>query len=140
MKSLAVVGVTMCVGLVLGGCATKMELESSRWRLTEVDGAPAISTSDERAAHIVFESSPTPRVSGSTGCNRFVGSYESSGSSLAFGAIASTRMACQDAMAQERAFEQALQDVRQWRAEDGELELLDEQDTVRLRFAAMQRD
>jgi heat shock protein HslJ len=140
MKRLAAVWVTMFVGLILGGCATTMELEGSRWRLTEVDGAPAIPASDERAAHIVFERSPTPRVSGSTGCNRFVGSYESSGSSLTFGAIASTRMACPDAMAQERAFEQALQDVRQWRAEDGELELLDEQDTVRLRFAVMQRE
>lgn len=138
MKRLAAVWVTMIVALVLGGCATTMELESGRWRLAEVDGTPAISTSDERAAHIAFESSPTPRVSGSTGCNRFVGSYESSGSSLTFGAIASTRMACPDAMAQERAFEQALQDVRRWRAEDGELELLDDQGTVRLRFEAVQ--
>ena len=138
MKRLAAVWVTMLVGVVLGGCATTMDLESSRWRLTELDGAPVISTPDERAAHIVFERSPTPRVSGSTGCNRFVGSYESGRSRLAFGAIASTRMACPDAMAQERAFEQALQDVRRWRAEDGELELLDEQGAVRLRFEAMQ--
>jgi len=137
MKRLAAAWVTMIVGLALSGCATTMELESSRWRLTELDGMPAIPASDERAAHIVFERSPTPRVSGSTGCNRFVGSYESGPSRLTFGAIASTKMACPDAMAQERAFEQALQDVRRWRAEDGELALLDEQDTVRLRFEAM---
>ena len=138
MKRLAATWVTMIVGLMLGGCATTMALENSHWRLTEVEGTPATSTPDERAAHIVFESSPAPRVSGSTGCNRFVGSYESVRSSLTFGAIASTRMACPDAMTQERAFEQALQDVRRWRAADGELELLDEQDAVRLRFEAVQ--
>ena len=138
MKRLAAAWITSIVGLILGGCATTMDLESSGWRLTEVDGTPAISTSDERAAHIVFESRPAPRVSGSTGCNRFVGSYESGRSGLTFGAIASTRMACPDAMTQERAFEQALQDVRRWRAADGELELLDDQDAVRLRFVAMQ--
>ena len=138
MNRLAAEWVTMLVGVVHGGCATTMDLESSRWRLTEVDGSPVTSTSDERAAHIVFESSPTPRVSGSTGCNRFVGSYASRRSRLTFGAIASTRMACPEAMAQERAFEQALQDVRRWRADDGQLELLDEQAAVRLRFEAMQ--
>lgn len=136
MKRLAVAWATMIVGLILGGCATTMDLESSRWRLTEVDGTPAIATADERAAHIVFENRPAPRVSGSTGCNRFVGSYESSRSNLTFGAIASTRMACPDAMEQERNFEQALQAVRRWRGVDGRLELLDEQGAVRLRFEA----
>ena len=44
---------------------------------------------------------------GSTGCNRFVGSYTMSDSSLRFGSIATTRMACPGSMEQESAFEWA---------------------------------
>ena len=49
-------------------------------------------------------------VSGQTGCNSFNGSYESDGTSLTFGPLATTRMACPDeVMAQETAVLAALE-------------------------------
>lgn len=133
MKRLGTVLVGTVAGFILLGCAT-MALEDVRWNLVEVDGTPAVAAAEERQAFIVFESRGPLRVSGSTGCNRFAGSYTRRGSSLSFGSIATTRMACPDGMAQEQAFEQALQAVSSWRRIDGILELLDEQGAVRLRF------
>lgn len=51
-------------------------------------------------------------VVGHGGCNRFFGSYQTDGgSSLSFGPLASTKMACAD-LDQEYAFLQALQSTR----------------------------
>lgn len=133
MKRLRRVLVGTIAGVILLGCAT-MALEDIRWHLVEMDGVPAVAAAEERQAFIVFEGRGAPRVSGSTGCNRFTGSYARGRASLSFGPIASTKMACPDGMAQEQAFMQALQDVSSWRRLDGTLELLDEQGTVRLRF------
>lgn len=131
MKRLDMLLVTAMASLALGGCAT-VEFEDRQWRLTEVDGAPALTASEERAPFIHFDRGPPPRVSGATGCNRFAGSYALDGATLTFGPLASTKMACPDGMEQERAILQALGDVREWRVVDGTLELLDERDAVRL--------
>jgi heat shock protein HslJ len=49
------------------------------------------------------------KVSGSSGCNRFTGSYEATDDQLTFGPLATTRMACaQDIMDQEQGFLNAL--------------------------------
>jgi len=133
MKRLRRMLVGAIAGVILLGCATK-PLEDIRWQLVEVDGMPAVAAAEERQAFIVFESRGPLRVSGLTGCNRFAGSYARRGPSLTFGSIATTRMACPDGMAQEQAFEQALQAVSSWRRIDGTLELLDDQGAVRLRF------
>lgn len=55
------------------------------------------------------------QVSGSSGCNRFHGPFEVDGKALTVGALATTRMACEDAvMAQEQEFLRALQSARSW--------------------------
>jgi heat shock protein HslJ len=63
-----------------------------------------------------------PRVSGFSGCNRMMGSFELDGARLSFGGAASTRMACigpgEDV---EQRFLQAYGAVRGWRIEGGEL-------------------
>jgi heat shock protein HslJ len=133
MKRLRRVLVGTIAGVILLGCAT-MGLEDIRWSLVELDGMPVVAAAEDRRAFIVFEGRDAPRVSGSTGCNRFTGSYARGQSRLSFGPIASTKMACPDDMAQEQAFLQALQAVSSWRRLDGILELLDDQGTVRLRF------
>lgn len=133
MKRLRMVLVGTIAGVSLLGCAT-MELEDIRWNLVEMDGGPAVAAVEQRQAFIVFEGMGAPRVSGSTGCNRFAGSYARGESRLSFGPLASTKMACPDGLAQEQAFVQALQAVSGWRTLDGILELLDDQGAVRLRF------
>jgi heat shock protein HslJ len=77
------------------------------------------------------------RVGGSTGCNRFTGSYTLDGDSLELGQLASTQMACiPPADAVERAYLAALGRVAGWRSEDEELVLVDSDETEVLRYAA----
>jgi heat shock protein HslJ len=75
------------------------------------------------------------RVSGSTGCNRYTGSYAVDGDSLEIGTIASTRMACPPpADAVERAYLDALGRVTGWRS-DGEALVLLSEEAELVRFA-----
>jgi copper homeostasis protein (lipoprotein) len=64
------------------------------------------------------------RVAGFTGCNRMAGSYQVSGRSIAFGQLASTKMACIDGVEHETAFAEALEQARSYRILGQHLELL----------------
>ena len=68
--------------------------------------------------------SRSKRVTGSGGCNRISGSYETGGSTLRFGRLVSTQMACVS-METESAFLRALRDTRRYRVHGRSLELLD---------------
>ena len=69
-------------------------------------------------------------VSGTGGCNRYSGPVEITGSSIRFGALAATMMACPPAvMQQEQRFFDALAAARQWRqTPERKLVLLDAAD------------
>lgn len=76
----------------------------------------------------VLELGADGEVSGSGGCNRITGRAVIAGDGIAFGPLASTKMACAPAaMNQERKFFDALRDVRAWRVDPvrGKLMLLD---------------
>ncbi|MCP5488380.1 MAG: META domain-containing protein [Verrucomicrobia bacterium] len=79
-------------------------------------------------------------VSGSTGCNRYTGSVKMDGAQLSFGPMASTRMACPEAvMDQEQRFESAMGRVKTFalEQEDAILNLLDEGGDVVVRASRM---
>ena len=67
------------------------------------------------------------QVSGSAGCNRYFGPFQSSGESLQIGPLASSRMLCQPpaVMDQEQAYLAALAAATQYQFEDGRLVLRD---------------
>jgi heat shock protein HslJ len=100
---------------VTAGCATSNKagtvavLPTGEWYAVSVDGRPAIPADTAQRPSIQFFSDSN-HVAGSTGCNRFAGPYTASGSSLTFGSLAVTRMACADSAvnAQELAFTAAL--------------------------------
>jgi heat shock protein HslJ len=74
------------------------------------------------------------RATGFAGCNRFFGSYELDGSSLTFGPIGATRMACPYLeTGLETSVMEALGSTRQWKTAGGELLLL-AGDDVQARF------
>ena len=94
------------------------------WTLTHI-GDAEVPTSPERpvaAAHLAFGSDG--RLTGSDGCNRIVGSYTGDGSSLQFGQLAGTRMACLGLNGRDDAFNRALSQVTAWRVRGRSLELL----------------
>ena len=76
-------------------------------------------------------------ISGSTGCNRFTGSYEQDGGTLSITLGATTMMACADDLtAQEAAVLMELPKTASFTTSDGGLQLLDDSGAVLLVYAA----
>ena len=112
-----------------GSSADPMTLEGVPWIL--VSGLD-VAGWEEVAPSATFEGGS---VAGSTGCNAFTASYTADGDALELGPIASTRMACPPpADAVEREYVAALERVTAWRSENGELALLDSDETEVLRY------
>jgi len=110
-------------------------LENTYWKLTRLGDTPVSATSQQREPHFILESA-SRRVTGSGGCNRFTGSYQLDGNQLTFSQMASTMMACLDAMETEIAFLKALTQVKTWKITGQQLELYSSGDQALLRLEA----
>jgi heat shock protein HslJ len=111
-------------------------LMGTYWRGVAIDGHPVAPLPKKREAHLML-SAEGKRVSGSTGCNRFTGTFTQTGDSLHFSQMASTKMACLPPLdAQERAFLDALNATTAVHIAGNTLELKDASGKVRLRFEA----
>ena len=97
------------------------DLAGTSWTLVSVGGAPVVEGGV--GARLAFDTAGS--VSGSTGCNSVSGMYALDGTSLTIGPLATTRMACEDAlMTQEAAVLDALAGVEGWELDaDGRLHL-----------------
>lgn len=100
-------------------------LTASRWELIQpMDGSSTTVNSELRPA-LQLDAS-TQRFSGNDGCNRIMGSYQADMTSLKFGQVASTRMACSPGNeAVSRTFSDALNRTTAYRFESDYLILLD---------------
>lgn len=79
------------------------------------------------------------RLSGSGGCNRFMGSYQTEGDQLSIAPLASTRMACEETILnQETKYLLALQGAQRYEVNNEELQIFyqTEQESGILRFTA----
>jgi len=119
----------------LGG-TERTPLADTAWTLVALGEKPAVAAPEAAPATLVFEHA-RKRISGSTGCNRFLGTYApGEGSGLKLDANGMTLKACSDAaMRQETAFLEALRQSTAYRIEGAALELLD-RDRVVARFEA----
>jgi heat shock protein HslJ len=98
-------------------------LEGIRWEVTGYNNGrqAVVGPKNGTRLTLMFQNG---QVSGSSGCNRFHGSFEVDGKALAIGSMATTRMACEDAvMAQEREFLRALQSATTWGIVRGMLDI-----------------
>lgn len=68
-------------------------LTSTRWELIQQMDGSTTSINPELRPALQFEAN-TQRFSGNDGCNRMVGSYQADMTSLKFGQVAGTKMAC----------------------------------------------
>lgn len=76
--------------------ATAPQLRDKPWRLISLGmNRMAIPTEKGKAPHMLLATEGN-RVAGFAGCNRFFGAYEVKGSSLTFGKMGMTMMACED--------------------------------------------
>jgi putative lipoprotein len=100
-------------------------LAASSWRLVSIGASPAVPGTDG-PPRLVFEAEKT-RISGSTGCNSFFGTYdlEESGQ-LGLDPFGMTLTACAENLSrQEKAFLEALRATTSYRFSGAALELLD---------------
>jgi heat shock protein HslJ len=115
--------------------AATVPLESTYWKLTELGGMAAVGGADANEASLVLNAEGK-KLTGSTGCNRIVGSYKLNKSSLHFKPAGLTKMACPDAlMKQEEAFVEILKETTHYRIVGDTLELRDKADLL-ARFQA----
>lgn len=101
MKKVSLTIAVLATGL--SACTTtgqnSADLAGRYWTLVEINGQPVGETT--REAYLEFDNG---QVSGSGGCNRLTGAYQldQETSSIRFGAVASTRMACPSGMEVEQ--------------------------------------
>ena len=102
--------------------AEAQSLPGTAWWVEDINGRGIIDNS-----HTTIEFTDDGRIVGDTGCNRYFGSIEISGSGINLGPLAGTRKACPGAlMDQELRFYQAMEKVSQWEiAKTGLLHLCD---------------
>jgi heat shock protein HslJ len=113
-------------GAVLASFAAQSQaLAGTSWRVTGYNNGRQAVVSVLAGTQLTMAFAADGRVSGSAGCNTFMGTYTASGSSLRFGPVATTRMMCSQAgvMEQEQQFLKALDSVTTIRQEGERAEL-----------------
>jgi len=99
--------------------AAALSTPSGQWLAEDIRGGGVIDR-----LQTILTIAPDGTVSGTGGCNRIRGKATINGDAIAFGAIASTKMACSPAvMRQEQRFLLALRDVRAWRIDSARRKL-----------------
>ena len=133
--------VAMTVGCVSSGGSSSggaTSLTGTDWRLTELNGAPALPGHGPREPRIRL-TADSARLTGNTGCNTMGGGFESSGDRLRFSKVFTTRMACVDTAPsrQESDFVKMIDSVDRYKI-DGEVLTLYAGDRAVARFTAAQ--
>jgi putative lipoprotein len=98
-----------------------VSLAGTEWKVLELDGKIV---DKYVTSTLIFDADGA--VSGNGGCNSFRGDVDIEGTTMKFGQLASTMMACEGAKsAQEALFHAALSQTASYSVQDGELRLAD---------------
>lgn len=110
-------------------------LSGTHWLLQELGGASPV-----EATSITASFSDDGRITGTAGCNRYMGTYAVDGDSIELDGAAATRMACEGpVMAQEQAYFEVLSEVETYSVNDGHLVLEADGEAV-ARFAPQSQE
>jgi heat shock protein HslJ len=103
--------------LILFSCRSAKEMVSinalnGEWNIVEIKGAAVVPEADKPFPYIGFNAS-TGAVTGNSGCNRIVGSFDTSAKAgtIDLSKLAGTRMMCTDMRMEENVLN-ALKDVK----------------------------
>jgi len=100
-------------------------LSDTYWRIGTLMGEAVESQPNRREPHLVLRGGEERRFRATVGCNQIIGSYETDGGTLNFGAAASTMMACPPPLDRmERSLGEVLSQTRAVRMAGQGLELL----------------
>ncbi len=122
-------------GETCGARGSVSEMEDTYLKLTRLGDHKVPVFDGQREAHIVLHSEDG-RVAGTGGCNRFSSTYEIHGSSISFGVMATTMMACPGSKDVDLALAAALEKAASFRRTAHHLELLDAEGSTVARFEA----
>jgi heat shock protein HslJ len=111
------------------------ELLDTPWRIIWLDGKPFAAEDVSKPAEVTFDEKEQ-RVHGTSGCNRFFGTYSLQGSSLSLSQMGATRMACAKGMDKEQQILTALGETGRFEIADSTLELYDKKDQLRIKLVA----
>lgn len=101
----------------------EVKLEDHLWLLETIAGQPPI------PGTLLFAEFEDGKIAGLAGCNEYTGGYETSGSSIQIGELATTRKFCEEpegTMDQESSYLGSLEAVRAYRIDDQRLKMADE--------------
>lgn len=122
-------------GETCGPRGSVSELENNYWKLTRLGNEPVPKFDGQREPHLVLHSEEG-RAAGTGGCNQMSGGYEIDGTSITFGLMASTMMACPEAEDVDHALMAALENATSFRLMAHHLDLLDDVGSTVARFEA----
>jgi putative lipoprotein len=108
-------------------------LEDSYWKLVTLNGKDIPVIPNHREPSLILHPEGM-RTEVFGGCNEIAGTYKLKGSSLIFGPMAGTLMACPEAADTESAFTRALQETARYHIYGQHLDLIDAKRTVVARF------
>lgn len=108
----ALVGLSSCAS---SRNAADLSSISGEWNIVEINGTAVVPAPGQEFPYIGFDTK-TGRVSGNSGCNRMMGSFDVNAKpgTIDLGALASTRMACPD-MTVENNVLSALSQVKKYK-------------------------
>ena len=116
-------------------------LEATSWEATGINNGKGgvVSTATTSMSTALFAGG---RLSGSGGCNRFTGTYETEGDQISIGPAAATRMLCNEPegiMDQEQQYFEAMERARTFSLTPEKLELRDEDGALQVSFRVASR-
>jgi heat shock protein HslJ len=118
--------------------AAPAALRETTWRLVALRGRPVARVDGQAEPQLVLHGNG--RAEGFSGCNRFFGGWKAEGGdALRIGPLATTRMGCLATPGAEQQFLAALDAARRQRLAGAQLELLDAQGVLLMRFEPMPR-
>jgi heat shock protein HslJ len=109
------------------GSALTISITAIEWKLTKM-GDRDLSAVNPPVTITLDETKKG--ISGHGGCNRYFGAYQSSGETISFTGIGSTKMFCQDSQAIEDAYFKAIGMVQSFKTEGNKLYLLAQEKVV----------
>lgn len=125
--------ILMLLVVLAAACSPKVSPDASlvgnKWTLIEMNGVPVQVSGTDKDAHFIFNTAEK-RYSGSSGCNRMMGTYNmKSNGEVRFSPPAGTMMSCVD-QAFENAFMKFFATVNRYEIRNDELLLKQDKNVV----------
>ncbi len=110
-------------------------LTETYWKLLTMNGNSVTLGAGGKELQMVLKKST--KVNGFSGCNRFMGSFQTEGTQLQFGPLAATMMMCPEAMDQELEFLKTMALAKSHRIHEEILTIYDSEKVEILRFESV---